>query len=116
MATNNIFGISEESYNSVMLTIKPIVTFYKSLCSNDSIMEVVGGCLPDKYGDKKHKLLLLFGADIMKNIQKMGYSTSSFKNKEGFAITALFFGITSSDGLSNMVFKFIFSLIKYSDY
>ena len=91
-----------------------MIQFYKTLYANDSIMEVVDGCLPNNFGNKQKKLIMLFCADIMKNIQKMGYSTTNFKNKEGFAITALYFGILSADGVSKLRYQVVDLLYDFS--
>lgn len=86
---DNVFGVDYEYYKQILQPVKSIVTLYRSIENDDSIMMAVDGCLPPEYGEKWKKLLLLFLSDMMKNYRKMGYDYSDLKNREGLAMVLM---------------------------
>lgn len=86
---DNVFGISEEYFNSIKDIVYSIVALYNEITNDASLMNTVDGSLPSSFGSKEYKLAYLFHADIMKVYQHFGLSTSDLNNREGFALVLL---------------------------
>ena len=87
--SENIFGITEDYYNDVITIVQSLVTLYKEIKKDVTVMYAIADCLPQNYGNKEQKLAALFHADIMKVHQHFGHSTINLQNKEGFALVLL---------------------------
>ena len=87
--SENIFGITEDYYNNVTTIVLSLVTLYKEIKKDVTVMYAISDCLPQNYGNKEQKLAALFHADIMKVHQHFGHSTTNLQNREGFALVLL---------------------------
>ena len=87
--SENLFGISEDYYNDVTTIVQSLVTLYKEIKKDVTVMYAIADCLPQNYGNKEQKLAALFHADIMKVHQHFGHSTTNLQNREGFPLVLL---------------------------
>ena len=87
--SENIFGRTEDYYNDVTTIVQSLVSLYKEIKKDVTVMYAISDCLPQNYGNKEQKLAALFHADIMKVHQHFGHSTTNLQNREGFALVLL---------------------------
>ena len=87
--SENIFGITEDYYNDITTIVYSLISLYKDIKNDVTVMYAIADCLPQNYGNKEQKLSALFHADIMKVHQHFGHSITNLQNREGFALVLL---------------------------